>query len=160
MPFDVYPNQPSPLTVPKASAATNPPTPTSSGPQLITTQRAALFPPFQPPYAQVMFIWVAVTGGVALTGLAAPTFQLQAGTGPATPALKSGSTQVNSAPGTRLGDAWVLPLSSAPNVFQIFVGFDQVATVAWNLIIQNNDTTADGQFTWVVADNPTETAQP
>src|ERR1044071_2045266 len=159
MAFDVYPNQAAPLTLKKAPSAA---TPTSSGALSITTQRAALYPPFQPPYAQMMFIWVAVTGAVALTGTAAPTFELRVGTGPGTttPPLSSASTVLQSAPGTRLGDAWVTPLSSAPNVFQIFVGFDNVTTVDWALFIQNNDTTADGQFTWVVADNPTETAQP
>jgi Mg-chelatase subunit ChlD len=67
--------------------------------------------------------------------------------------------QINSdAAGTRLGDAWVTP--SSANVFDIFMGFDQTPSVTWNLTIQNNDTTTDGQFTWVVADNPADTVQP
>jgi len=149
MAFDVYPTQPSPLTVAKAPS---PGVPTSSAPQPFT-QRAAVYPPFQAAYAQVMFIAVGMTGATAT-----PTFQLQAGTGPALTLLAQ-HLQINSdATGTRLGDAWVTP--SSANVFDIFVGFDQTPTVTWNLTIQNNDTTTDGQFTWVVADNPADTVQP
>ncbi len=146
--FQVYPGQPSPLTVAKAPS---PGVPTSSLPQL-TTQYAALYTPYQVAYEQVMFINVAMTGATA-----APTFQLQAGGGPAL-TLTGNHTQINSAPTTRLGDAWVTPASA--NVFNIFVGFDSTPTVTWYLTIQNNDTTAGGQFTWVVADNPTDAVQP
>ena len=68
MAFDVYPTQPSPLTVAKASSSTPQP----------FTQRAAVYAPYQAAYAQVMFIAVGMTGPTAT-----PTFQLQAGTGPA-----------------------------------------------------------------------------
>ncbi len=141
MAFDVYPTQPSPLTVAKASSSTPQP----------FTQRAAVYAPYQAAYAQVMFIAVGMTGPTAT-----PTFQLQAGTGPAL-TLKAQSAQIDSAPNTRLGDAW---MTSSANVFNIFVGFDQVTTATWNLTIQNNDTAADGQFTWVVADNPGDSVQP
>jgi hypothetical protein len=150
MAFDVYPkNQPAPLKVVKAPS---PGVPTSSPPQPIT-QRAAVYAPYQGTYAQMMFIGVAMTGPAA-----APTFQLQAGTGAPMP-LGTQSVQINSdAAGTRLGDAWATP--SSANVFDIFVGFDLATTVTWNLTIQNNDTTTDGDFTWVVADNPADTVQP
>jgi hypothetical protein len=150
MAFDVYQkNQPTPLKVVKAPS---PGVPTSSPPQPIT-QRAAPYAPYQGTYAQMMFIAVAMTGPAA-----APAFQLQAGTGAAA-TLGTQSVQINSdAAGTRLGDAWATP--SSANVFDIFVGFDQATTVPWNLTIQNNDTTTDGDFTWVVADNPADTVQP
>lgn len=160
MAFDVYPNQPSPLKVPKAPS---PGVPTSSLPQLVT-QHAAPYPPWQVPggYEQAMFIGVAMTGVTAT-----PTFQLQAGNGAAL-TLTGNPTRINSdATGTRLGDAWVkpsstsgLPVTASANVFDILVGFDQTPTVTWNLTIQNNDTANDGYFAWVVADNPAETAQP
>jgi hypothetical protein len=110
-----------------------------------------VYAPYQAAYAQVMFIAVAMTGATA-----APIIQLQAGTGPAL-TLQAAHVQINSAPATRLGDAW---MTSSGNVFSIVVGFDQTPTVTWSLTIENNDTTTGGQFTWVVADNPGDTAQP
>ena len=142
MAFDVYPTNSGPLQVTKAS----------SSPAQPFAQRAAQNPGYQGFYAQEMFIAVAMTGATAI-----PTLQLQAGTtGPAL-TLTAAHLQINSDATTRLGDAWVTQVA---NVSNIIVAFDQATTVTWHLTIKNNDTTTDGQFTWVVADNPTDTVQP
>ncbi|MFD1213388.1 hypothetical protein ACFQ36_15205, partial [Arthrobacter sp. GCM10027362] len=115
-------------------------------------------PEFAGIYARMMFLRVAMIGGSV-----APTVFLRAGQGPAV--AVSTSTQplfrATTAGGTGtgfVGDVFLAP--GAGNVLRVLVGFDRETVEEWVLGIRNNDPAADRLFTWVVADNPGDAAQP
>ncbi|MGE5697842.1 MAG: YncE family protein [Candidatus Sericytochromatia bacterium] len=116
--------------------------------------RSAQVAEFDPPYAQMMFVRVAMLGGSAVPGLLVAT-----GTG--TPVEVTPDTQgVFGASGGAgyVGDVWLKQL--ATNVFEIFVGLvSDNATAGWRLGIRNADATGR-DFTFLVADRQAETAQP
>ena len=160
MSFHVYPDEPGnrqakPLNIPQAPSA---------GVTKTITQISAPDTIGFPQYAAMMFIRVAMAGGTAT-----PTFQLQAGTGapvtltfaspPQPQAINSGIPATLS---NYVADAQIQAEDAAvlPNVYRIQVGLNATASLPWQLTIQNNDTTAARDFTWMVADNLAETAQP
>jgi hypothetical protein len=115
-------------------------------------------PEFAGIYERMMFVRVAAVGGSV-----APTVFLRAGQGPAVE-VSAASRPVFRAKaaggaGTGfVGDVFLAP--GAGNVLQILVGFDRDTMEEWVLGIRNNDPAAERQFTWVVADNAADTAQP
>ncbi|MGD0608924.1 MAG: vWA domain-containing protein, partial [Streptosporangiaceae bacterium] len=160
MPFDVYPDEPGnrqakPLNIPQAPSADVPKT---------ITQISAPDTTNFPQYAAMMFIRVAMVGGTTT-----PTFQLQAGTGaPVTlvfanpPQSQTINSGIPATLSNYAADAEIQAEDPAvlPNVYRIQVGLNATAALPWQLIIGNNDTTQARDFTWVVADNLAETAQP
>jgi hypothetical protein len=118
----------------------------------------APLPEFSGIYARMMFIRVAMLGGSV-----APTMFLRAGQGP--PVAVSTSSQpvfrATTAGGAGtgfVGDVFLAPGSD--NVLRVLVGFDRETVEVWKLGIGNNDPAVERQFTWVVADNPADAAQP
>jgi DNA-binding beta-propeller fold protein YncE len=144
MTFTLYPNPPVQAL----------PVPTGATVFTAFDIHAAHVAEFDPPYAQMMFLRVAM-----LDGSAAPGLLVAAGTG--TPVQVTPDTQaVYSAPGDTgyVGDVWSKPL--AANVIEILVGLVSAnPAVGWRLGIRNTDAT-DRDFTFVVADQEAETAQP
>ncbi|MCG2622418.1 IPT/TIG domain-containing protein [Arthrobacter sp. I2-34] len=118
----------------------------------------APLPEFTGIYARMMFIRVAMIGGSV-----PPTVFLRAGQGPAV-AVSTATQPVfrSTGPGGAgtgfVGDVFLAPGSG--NVLRILMGFDRDTVEAWTLGIRNNDPVSDRQFTWVVADNPADAAQP
>ena len=116
--------------------------------------RSARVAELDPPYAQVMFIRVAMLGGTSAPGLL-----VAAGAG--APVEVSVDPQgVFRSPGEvgYVGDVWLEPLG--PNVFEILVGLVSVeAGLGWRLGIRNTDA-VDRHFTLVVADSEADTVQP
>jgi YVTN family beta-propeller protein len=114
-------------------------------------QSSAPVPEFDPPYAQMMFLRVAM-----LHGMSAPKLLLAVGDG--TPVEVSADPQgVFASPGDAqyVGDVSLTSLGN--NIFAILVGLVSVdATLMWRLGIRNNDA-AQSFFTWVVADSEAET---
>ena len=109
---------------------------------------------YNPPYAAVMFIRIAM-----LSGAAAPTFWLAAGNGgrvqvsPDTQGVYAGA-----ADSAYVGDVWLRHEDGAAWVLTVGLVNPDAATT-WRLEIRNNDA-VDQIFTAVVADNETDTAQP
>lgn len=115
-------------------------------------------PEFTGIYARMMFLTVAMIGGSV-----APTVFLRAGQGPAV-AVSTATQPVfrSTGPGGAgtgfVGDVFLAPGSG--NVLRGLMGFDRDTEEAWTLGIRNNDPASDRQFTWVVADNLADAAQP
>jgi YVTN family beta-propeller protein len=112
---------------------------------------------FDPPYVQTMFIRVAMLGGDSV-----PKLSLTAGTGDAIEVSNNeqGVFAAKSAgkPQRYLGDVWLDTIGFY--VYDITMGFVSADTgLAWRLTIGNTDN-AEGQFTWVVADDPSDIVQP
>lgn len=118
------------------------------------TARSARVPEFDPPYAQVMFVRVAMFGG------SSPP-RLLVGAGNGTPVEASVDPQgVFRSPGDAgyVGDVSLKVLN--PNVFEVMLGLVSVDPVrGWRLGIHNIDA-AQRFFTWVVADSERDTVQP
>ena len=106
-----------------------------------------------PPYAQVMFLRVAMLGGSAVPGLL-----VAAGAG--APVEVSVDPQgVFRSPGGvgYVGDVWLKTLGT--NVFEVVVGLvSGEPGLVWRLGTRNTDV-VDRHFTWVVADSEADTAQ-
>lgn len=109
---------------------------------------------YNPPYAEVMFIRIAM-----LSGAAAPTFWLAAGDG--------GRVEVNAdaqgvyagaADSAYVGDVWLRREDTAAWVLTVGL-VNPAAATTWRLEIRNNDA-VDQIFTAVVADNETDSEQP
>ena len=126
------------------------------GPPVFTpfVPRSAPVAEFDPPYAQMMFIRVAMLGGAVV-----PTLLVAAGTG--TPVAASPDPQpVFSLPGDSgyVGDVSLKDLGD--NVFEVLVGFVAVDPgLPWRLGVRHAEP-AERHFTWVVADSAAETAHP
>jgi hypothetical protein len=134
----------------------------------------AVFPVTLRPIAQVtvppapgakkkMFIRAAMVGGTMR-----PSFLLKAGTGevatvPALPPNPASGVVSIFRAGSQtgyVGSARIANPNEANNLSLIEITFDQDTVETWQFGIINRDTTADREFTWVVADNQAETAQP
>lgn len=152
MAFDIYPNpQTNPLNV--AALAT------SAAQPFVERESVGAFPVI--PSAHAMIIRVAMINPASAClppGPPNPTVILSAGGGtpvdvPAYPSFAS----IYSGVGTHIGDAAVTAESNG--IFRVEVIL-QVTGSAWQLQIHNNHGVDARQFTWVVADNAAETAQP
>ncbi len=149
MNFQVYPHAPSnpptdPLKVAKNSE------------QSSTIKQLTGPPVIANSYVKMMFLRVAMTGAGP-----APTLSLQTGLGD--PVIATGTAAAlyrGPDPDDYVGDVQLISLNEAPGVWQIRMGFDKDTTETWQLVIRNNDTVADHEFTWVVATTVAETAQP
>ncbi|MEU6036002.1 hypothetical protein ABZ801_11390 [Actinomadura sp. NPDC047616] len=144
MAFQVYPKASAgPLTV--AAGVQSP---------LVTFQELAGGPPDD----QVMFLrLVKLAGTCAPPGGNAPGIALSAADGPPTQILKFPDfSTIRDARGTRIADATWDDQGDGVSRVQIYL---TRPGSTWRLGITNNDT-ALRQFTWVVADNDPETAQP
>jgi hypothetical protein len=108
------------------------------------------------PYAQMMFLRVAFQGNLD----SEPTFMLIAGDGdPVT--LTDKESPIHRAPGESgyVGDVW-LDAREPDDVYRIFVGFDELTTERWRLLVRNTDPSNPFTFTAVVARQPMDTLQP
>lgn len=144
MGFTLYPDPPlRGLSVPAGATVFTPFAPRSA--------RAA---EFDPPYAEVMFLRVAVFGASS-----APVLSIATGAG--TPVEVTPDPQgVFSSPGDAgyVGDVSLKSLGG--NVFDIMMGLVAADPVpGWRLGIRNTDA-ADRFFTWVVADDAADAVQP
>jgi YVTN family beta-propeller protein len=116
-------------------------------------QRSARVPKFDPPYAQIMFLRIAM-----LRGTSAPKLLLAVGDG--TPVEVSVDPQgVFASPGDvhYVGDVSLTSLGD--NIFAILIGLVSAEpALTWRLGIRNTDATKSF-FTWVVADSEADTEQ-
>jgi YVTN family beta-propeller protein len=109
---------------------------------------------YNPPYAEVMFIRIAM-----LSGTAPPTFWLATGNGgrvevsPDTQGVYAGA-----ADSAYVGDVWLRHQDGAAWLLTVGLVNPDAATT-WRLEIRNNDA-VDQIFTAVVADDETDTGQP
>ncbi|GIH14139.1 VWA domain-containing protein [Rugosimonospora africana] len=144
MSFHVYPDpQTDPLSV-AAGATAFTPIAQLTGPPVVADS-----------YNKMMFIRVAMFAGAS-----PPTLLVKAGTGDPV-AATTFTTAVYRQPGTNgadyVGDVQLL--NDANNVYRIRMGFDRDTAETWQLGITNTDG-ASREFTWVVAQSESETAQP
>ena len=105
-------------------------------------------------YVKAMFLRVAM-----LSGANQPVLRLRADTGAAV-VLNGEPQPVFSRPAQTglIGDAW---LTGEPgDGVTVTVALNEDSPHLWRLGIQNTDTHANADYTWVVADNPGETSQP
>jgi hypothetical protein len=144
MSFTLYPDPPlRGLSVPAGATVFTPFVP-----------RSARVAEFDPPYAEVMFLRVAVFGASS-----APVLSIATDAG--TPVEITADPQgVFRSPGDAgyVGDVSLKSLGG--NVFDVMMGLVTADPVpGWRLGIRNTDA-ADRFFTWVVADNTADTMQP
>ena len=152
MAFDVYPNpQTNPLNV--AALAT------SAAQSFVERESVGAFPLV--PSAHAMIVRVAMINPASAClppGPPDPTVILSAGGGAPVNVLTYPSfVPIYNGVGTEIGSAAVT--AEGNGIFRVEVIL-QVTGSAWQLQIRNNHGVDARQFTWVVADNQAETAQP
>lgn len=143
-PFMVYPPPPgTPIQV--AAGAT--------GEVALSEQLAGPPLPGQP-YAQMMFLRIAVTGSTA-----EPVVAVIAGNGDPVK-LKPTTEPIHRSAGGAgfVGDAWIEP--DVDGVYLVNVGFEAPTVETWRLRILNTDGDRDCRLTIVVAGHPDRTRQP
>jgi YVTN family beta-propeller protein len=117
-------------------------------------QRSRHAAEFDPPYAQVMFVRVAMLGGTTV-----PKLLVAVGDGAAVEvSIDPRGVFAASGDVDYIGDVSLTPLGA--NVVEILIGLVSVEpALTWRLGIRNTDAT-QSFFTWVVADSQADTAQP
>ena len=107
------------------------------------------------PYAQMMFVRVAASGGPA-----EPIFTMTAGRGDPVPLTQEPVPIYRDPRGDEfVGDVWIDGVEPH-GVHRIFIGFEAHTIELWRFRMGNTDPRREYRFTCVVGNNPDETLQP